>query len=129
MAFSPSAETRLTTPPVNLRPSVTIFSPSLSDEYIYLSRPVLRSHATIQFLHPAYNTGANKFLELNAWDAEAGGMHYGLAHTACAIIANNRFDGYFSTERMPGRQMLNADWNQILPLNSGGYYFHVPEGK
>lgn len=129
MASGPLAETRLTTPPVNLRPSVTLFSQPLPDEYIYLSRPVPRSHATIRFLHPAYDAEDNEFLELNAWDAEAGGLHYGLAHTACAIVANNRFDGYFSNERTPGRQVVGAVWNQILPFNREGYYFHVPESK
>lgn len=64
-------------------------------------------------------------LRLHAWDGAAGGIHYGLAHTACAIIANNRFDGYLSIAR-DGSSSIETEWDACLPTDSHGYYFHVP---
>ncbi|KPM39093.1 hypothetical protein AK830_g7471 [Neonectria ditissima] len=57
---------------------------------------------TIRILHPGYSNSSNNpdFDILIAFQAfDDGGVHYDTAHTACAILANNRWDGYFSRDK------------------------------
>jgi hypothetical protein len=52
--------------------------------------------------HPGYtDDGTNELLALVATDRglDAPGVQYGLVHTACAIFAGNRFDGWLSKTR------------------------------
>jgi hypothetical protein len=49
-----------------------------------------------------------------------------VAHTACAIAANNLFDGYLSLAK-DGRQPIKAEWDACLLGDAHGYYFHVPK--
>ncbi|KAH8746877.1 hypothetical protein BGZ57DRAFT_777498, partial [Hyaloscypha finlandica] len=53
------------------------------------------------------------------------GIHYRLAYTACAIIANNRFDGYLSIAR-DSSSSIETEWDACLLTDSHGYYFYVP---
>lgn len=72
----------------------------------------------IKFRHPGY---ANQVLiALPAFDN--GGLHYGTALLACAIIAGNRWDGYFKTEVDGDR--LDTAFDTVLTEKS--YYFFVP---
>lgn len=62
------------------------------------------------------------YYSLYALDHELGGIHHGLAHTACALVAGNRHDGYLSESR--GGNAINAGMDDVL--HAGDYYFHVP---
>ncbi|EGP81914.1 uncharacterized protein MYCGRDRAFT_98057 [Zymoseptoria tritici IPO323] len=79
--------------------------------------------------HPGYpdDESNNVLLTLPATDgtADAPGIQYGLVHTACAIIANNRFDGQLTTSRhLPAADEYAAPpFESLLP--AGDYYFHL----
>lgn len=64
----------------------------------------------------------NVLFTLYAWDHAEGGLHHGLAHIACAIIAGNRHNGYLSESRN-GPPLLAEDDGL---LRAGDYYFHIP---
>ncbi|TKA59822.1 hypothetical protein B0A49_14042 [Cryomyces minteri] len=79
---------------------------------------------TITFKHPGYpdQFQQNILLKLFAFDHATGGLHYGTAHVACAMIACNAWDGYFTRARDGPRLELDHDdllVDRIL-------YFHVP---
>ena len=78
-----------------------------------------RSHR-ILFLHPNYRAPTNVLLDLLAPDGPEGGLDFSFAHTACAIIAGNRWDGYFTKESETPVRYQHGD---ILPV--GEYYFQV----
>jgi hypothetical protein len=50
------------------------------------------------------------------------GLHYGLAHNACEIVADNRYDGWLSATRSGKR--IEACSNDVLP--AGEHWFFVP---
>ena len=79
----------------------------------------------INFRHPAYPPGDDLLFSLYASDHADGdsGLHHGLAHTACAIVAGNRHDGYLS-ESPCGGTRIEAAWDDVLLGRD--YYFHVP---
>lgn len=93
------------------------------------SKVVPQSHITssttkrVNFYHPAYDRKDGLLFVLYAFDATGGGIHYGLAHDACAIIADNRHDGWLTATRDGER--IEAHWDDILPL--GNYWYHVPD--
>ena len=62
-------------------------------------------------------------LALPALDSP-NGMHHGTALDACAIVADNHWDGYFTLDR-EGAQRVPTD-NMDASLNADVYYFHVP---
>lgn len=76
--------------------------------------------------HPGYLEPHNILLALHAPDAAVGGgIHYGTAFVACAIIACNRWNGYLTRERNgPKLEMAVDD-----VLQSGSYYFHIPDAE
>ncbi|KAK5015469.1 hypothetical protein LTR60_002859 [Cryomyces antarcticus] len=79
---------------------------------------------TITFKHPGYpdQFGQNILLTLFAFDHPTGGLHFGTAHLACAIIACNAWNGYFTRTRDGPRLELGYDdllVDRVL-------YFHVP---
>ena len=80
---------------------------------------------TIKFLHPGYKDTANILFTFDAYDANSG-FHYYTAHTACAIVANNRWDGYFSID-IEGTQRVEPS-GPDESLQSDAYYFQVPGG-
>lgn len=86
----------------------------------------------IEFFHPAYTSSpVVPLLRLSAPDRSAGdgtedvtlrwGLHYGLAITACSIVACNR-PGYL-TEGSPDGPRITSSGDGLL--TSSKYYFHV----
>ena len=75
---------------------------------------------TVGFLHPALPHRDNFLFSLVANDD--GGLHFGVAHTACAIVAGNAFDGYLSVDDQGTK--IEKEWDDILEGNR--YYFFVP---
>jgi hypothetical protein len=112
-------------PKVILREASNIVTGPVPPDFLFLESPSPPQSYRIRFRHPAYPDSSNVLLSLHAWDGAGGGIHYGLAHTACAIIANNRFDGYLSMAR-DGSSSIETEWDACLPTDSHGYYFHVP---
>lgn len=75
----------------------------------------------INFRHPGYKDGYNRLLILPTLDN--GGIHYETALIACAILANNRWDGWFTEEQGGDRVHVPDDgilWEQ-------NYYFRVSD--
>ncbi|KAH8800809.1 hypothetical protein F5884DRAFT_808886 [Xylogone sp. PMI_703] len=110
---------------VALRSAQKLVPVAIPDNFLFLESPAPRRCYIISFRHPAYPNNNNELLSLNAYDQPGGGIHYGFAHTICAIIANNRFDGFLSTNQ-DGSGRVEARWDSCLPYNVHGYYFHVP---
>ncbi|RSL78792.1 hypothetical protein CEP52_017601, partial [Fusarium oligoseptatum] len=78
----------------------------------------------IDFVHPGYDGGDDKshvLLSLRALDD--GGIDYATAHTACGILAANRWDGFFSRDRY-GTQKVERSEDGVLRDNR--YFYHVP---
>ncbi|KPM46517.1 hypothetical protein AK830_g41 [Neonectria ditissima] len=98
------------------------------DEPYLFSRGLEYSEVqSVLFFHPGYSgaDGTSDFdvlLSLEAFDDAGTGVHYDTAHTACAILANNRWDGYFSDDRH-GR--LKAQPPDGI-LRKEQYYFCLP---
>ncbi|KAK7422449.1 hypothetical protein QQZ08_009501 [Neonectria magnoliae] len=82
---------------------------------------------SVRFFHPGYADAGgipdfDVLISLEAFDDGGTGIHYDTAHTACAILANNRWDGYFSDDRH-GR--LRAQPPDGM-LRKEQYYFCLP---
>lgn len=95
--------------------------PSYRDDPISLPSPLRK----INFRHPKYPHPTNILLRFSACDKN-NGIHYQTAHDACAIIANNRWDGYLSTDAEGAGRIEPLSPNESLDKDD--YYFHVPEG-
>ncbi|KEQ57882.1 uncharacterized protein M437DRAFT_29481, partial [Aureobasidium melanogenum CBS 110374] len=80
---------------------------------------------TVTFKHPGYpdQFGQNILLTLHAFDDVRGGLHCGTAHIACAIVACNAWDGYFSRTR-DGNDRLDLQHDDLI--FDKVLYFHVP---
>lgn len=76
----------------------------------------------ITFRHPAYPSFKNVLLRLPALDHPRGGIHHETARIACAIIAGNRWDGYF-TDAIDGPRVEIPSHGVLQKSN---YYFHIP---
>lgn len=80
------------------------------------------SPLTTRFRHPGYQgLGDDLLFSLPCFDT-ATGVHYGTAYTACAIIANNAFDGYLTASRDGPRLLF--DYDDLLTARE--HWFHVP---
>lgn len=88
--------------------------------------PFVTSGRKIKILHPGYKDETNILFQFDAYDAN-GGAHYETIHTACAIVAQNRWDGYFSTD-VEGRQRIERS-NPDESLLNDKLYFQVPGGQ
>ena len=75
----------------------------------------------IIFRHPGYGREAQPLLILPACDLNDT-IDHELARTACAIIACNELDGFFTTDVHGEHRVYGAQ----LPHTEEGYYFHVP---
>jgi len=75
----------------------------------------------IRFCHPHYYAPTNVLLDLLAPDGPDGGLEYSFAHTSCAVIAGNRWDGFF-TDQVDGTPLQFAH-GDIMP--KGEYYFQI----
>ena len=78
----------------------------------------------VQVRHPGYN-GNNILITLPAAEGRSPGhAHAATVHTACAVLANNRFDGWLSNSA--GYEDAEASMAAATFLPAGLYYFHVP---
>ena len=88
---------------------------------------IMAKENVIRFRHPGYvdNFGQSVLFEIYAFDDNNGspGLHYRTALTACAIVAGNAWDGYFTTRQ--GGQEIQHPAGQMLS-SPQDYYFHVP---
>ncbi len=95
------------------------------DVELDVTSPITRTDphpgANTVFRHPSYPDNYNIFLELHTPGKAGGALRYGLAHTACALVAGNTWDGYFTFTRDGLR--LEFNWDDLLPERS--HYFHV----
>jgi hypothetical protein len=105
---------------VEVRESADIYPNPLPRQYSFLVKPPINQRINIR--HPAYEPGSDLLFTLYAWDHSKGGLHYGLVHNACAVVAANRRDGYLSKARDGGR--IHASRTDIL--GAGDYFYHVP---
>lgn len=108
-------------PKVILRDAPSWEQTPIPEQFQFLLPPIDRRR--FSFLHPSYP--GHQLFSLNGYDDAEGGVHYGLAHTACAIIANNHFDGFLARDR-EGNDRVQLDWQACLPYRDEGYFFHVP---
>lgn len=116
--------------PILLRPPSTIIPSPLPQPYNFLSKPTAHRKYRINFRHPAYDYDDNLLFSLWGWDHENGGIHHGLAHNACAIFADNRFDGWLSTGCKEGEgEKVTVGWDEVLPADVKDYYFFVPDNN
>ncbi|RMI96869.1 hypothetical protein CDV36_016279 [Fusarium kuroshium] len=86
---------------------------------------------TVRIFHPGYGTipissdtqppSRDALISVPAFDD--GGIHYNTVHTACGILAGNRWDGYFSLDR-DGRTRVQPPKDGILRERS--YFFCLP---
>lgn len=111
-------------PNVQVRePAIVNLSPAPKC-YEFLKAPTPPEKYRIKFWHPSYNT---PLFTLEAYDHADGGIHHGLAHSACSIFAENRTDGYLSTTRDGEHgKRVQAGWDAVLPAAAANYYFYVP---
>ncbi|TKA64736.1 hypothetical protein B0A49_11887 [Cryomyces minteri] len=76
----------------------------------------------ISFRHPAYKDPSDILIILPGLDHPQGGIHHHTALAACAIVANNRFDGWFTEDR-EGKVPVNVPSDGVL--QNRDYYFQV----
>lgn len=82
---------------------------------------------SIKFRHPGYadDFDQNILLDLHPFDDARGGLQYGVAFLACAIVAGNSWKtGYFTETRNGSR--LEYDWDRLLMGKE--YYYWIPPG-
>src|SRR6266487_564593 len=121
---SANADDRLNTNPPDLSLRQAAFPPPLPfPPQSFSDNP---DH-TINFRHPAYPDDFNQniLLTLYAFDHPDGGLHYGTAFLACALVAGNAWNGYFTTT-VDGPKVVKED-DQLL--REKNYYFHVAEDQ
>ena len=78
----------------------------------------------INIYHPGYDDEVVPLVSFPGYDSKDGGLWYDFAHTACAIISNNRFEGWLSTSR--DRQSPHFSGKLLAP---GDYWWHLPGGN
>lgn len=76
----------------------------------------------ISFRHPAYKDPSDILIILPGLDHPQGGVHHHTALASCAIVANNRFDGWFTEDR-EGKVPVDVPLDGILQKRD--YYFQV----
>ena len=76
----------------------------------------------IRFRHPGYDDPDNLLLAMPALDP-GGGIHHATARIACGIIAGNRWDGYFTTDKAGQDEVERSPDTILMGVN---YYFHIP---
>lgn len=112
---------------IHIREPAAVIPGPVPEQYEFLRALAPQRKYRINFRHPAYAPDDNLLFTLYAWDHAEGGIHHGLAHNACSIIADNRTDGYLSRvcDGEHGRR-IEAGWDDVLPTAGGDYYFYVP---
>jgi hypothetical protein len=84
--------------------------------------PADSSHKA-RFRHPGYGDNSNILIILPGLDHSQGGIHHETARIACAMLANNRWDGFFTKTRTGAPVELEPDGI----LHGKDYYFRVSE--
>lgn len=74
----------------------------------------------IRFLHPGYSPPSNVLFSLLALDH--GGVHHGVALTACSIISGNRPGSLSTSPDGQGSDLSSLQFDDVLRENE--YYFH-----
>lgn len=110
---------------IKLRSCAEVNVSTATEDYNFLKSLVLHR---IRFGHPAYPPGHDTLFTLPAFDHQNGGIHHGLALSICAVISNNRNDGFFSLDRDKNATCIDAAVDDVLQVPPQGklYYFHVP---
>ena len=76
--------------------------------------------------HPGYGDHGTTLFTLSACDGRNGArVDYDTLHTACAIVARNRFDGWLSSDLL-GQEVAKADEYGLIDAST--YFFHVSVG-
>ena len=57
------------------------------------------SDMRIEFCHPGYESPDDILLTLCAFDHPDGGLHFNTAFVACATVAGNAWQGFFTESR------------------------------
>ena len=95
----------------------------LRDCQVPPSKPALMRRR-VDIYHPGYDDEVVPLLSFSGYDSKEGGLWYHFAHTACAIITNNQFDGWLSTSR--DQQSPRYSGELLAP---GDYWWHLPGGN
>ncbi|KAH6668239.1 hypothetical protein B0J14DRAFT_442569, partial [Halenospora varia] len=77
----------------------------------------------VNIRHPGYGSSHDLLFSLHTPDHASAGVHYGLVLDACAIIADNRRDGWLSVDR-EGNNRVGGDLDHVL--SNGDYWYNVP---
>jgi hypothetical protein len=127
--------------PAHLRIVLTPFSPWLSIRYMSCDTLQPRSHYKtpshedggqnlptdlnhrVYLRHPGYSDTGNILIVLPALDHPQGGIHHETARISCAIIANNRWEGFLAETKTGGPAPVGPDGI----LCGKNYYFRVSE--
>lgn len=86
--------------------------------------PLSHTPKLINIYHPGYENNDAPLLVFPGYDSSQGDLWHDLAHTACAIISNNQFDGYISRSKDPESTRVLEEL-----LAPGNYWWHVPRGS
>jgi hypothetical protein len=100
------------------------FPPPLPTEYLFLEGGQPLNHKIGVSPTPRRN---DVLFTLIAWDHKDDALHYGLLHTTCAIVADDRHDGYLIASRNPNAERIALDHDDLVPCQPTGYYFHVAD--
>lgn len=76
----------------------------------------------IAFRHPGYDDPLNIILFIPGLDLD-GGVHHATALVICGILADNRWDGYFSEDK-EGQRKVEIGSDDTLKGES--FYFQLP---
>ena len=76
----------------------------------------------ISINHPGYLKDDARILNLLGYGSARGSIDWNVVFTACAILADNRFDGRLSKSHDPNYPALE----ERPLLDAGDYWFHVP---
>lgn len=110
---------------LSIRPRALPLSTAIPSDYEYLKTPGPPSKYRVTIRHPGYQPDEDVLCSMHAWDHGVGGLHHGFAHTACGILADNRFDGYLSRSRngSEGDPVTDIPFDGVLP--AGDYWYYV----
>ena len=78
----------------------------------------------IAIYHPGYPKDKGFLIGFVGYDAANGGIWLEFVTTACAILSNNRFDGWLAKDNTKDSQPIQSEL-----LDAGDYYWHVQSSK
>ena len=93
--------------------------PPFGDPATHAARPLaFNPEFDICFRHPAYEDPGDILIILPGLDHPDGGIHHQTSLVACAVIANNSFDGWLTEDR-DGKVPVNVHSPEAGLLLSG----------